>query len=828
MDLHYFTICSANYLAYARTLYKSLNAVHPNASFTLFLADDIDERFSVEALGFDVVEMSRLDCPNLYDMAARYTVMELNTAIKPFCFQYLFTHRKALSAIYLDPDIYIVSELLDLVEVLHKKSVDIVLTPHSTSPLDDGKNPDDHQLMRAGAYNLGFCAVKNTRNSRNFLDWWSRNLEAHCIVDVANGIFVDQKFCDLVPSYFENVLIFRHPGYNVAYWNLLGREFSSTPDGAISVNRKPLRFFHFSGIVPGDESIFSKHQDRYTPKSLGAAKSLFAEYHRELRGHATLNEVDFGKLDYRYSQLSNGIRITDAMRMVYRAVMPPAVRSREEAFSAAIGLYLLHEPRVLGGGAPITRLMYEIWRSRHDLQDAFALRSAEGRQAFLNWFLGTSEHKTPAEIVEATRAMAQTLPIDSLTMTGIVVQRQAKPDRREDIGRRWASIVRRQSGLSVGLDMVGPFRSPTGLGTAVRSNFLAARRAGLSVNAYDSGRYRPSIDPGFALRHDTPSSDTLLFHINADETARLECIVDPRLLHGRRKIGYWAWELESLPPQWSEAFHRVDEIWTPSSFSAHAIAKKTQKPVIVVPHPVTTPPMQIRTSEARAAFGLPDDAVIFLTAFDLSSYMQRKNPLAAINAFKAAFPYHNQHVILVLKVHGRIQGNGSFDDLADAIGNDPRIRIINRQIDAAKIEALQWACDVFVSLHRSEGFGLWIAECMAKEKACIVTNYSGSVDFANASNSMPIGFSMIPVKRGEYPYGPGRWWADPDFDEAVDAFRVLAANAGVRAQLGKAANATVRNRLNPDRVGRLIAQRLFASRAESFDLPAIHVGGPSA
>ena len=162
------------------------------------------------------------------------------------------------------------------------------------------------------------------------------------------------------------------------------------------------------------------------------------------------------------------------------------------------------------------------------------------------------------------------------------------------------------------------------------------------------------------------------------------------------------------------------------------------------------------------------------------------------------------------------------------------IKIVDATLAEDEVEELQWACDAFVSLHRSEGFGLWIAECMAKGKPCIVTNYSGNVDFCSTGNCVPVGFTMVPVRKDQYPHGEGRWWADPDEDEAIEAMRSLHAQSDLRHQLGKVAQQTIADKLSLSGIGKVIARRLYEARAESIRLPELVVleeglcGSPSA
>jgi glycosyltransferase involved in cell wall biosynthesis len=826
----YFTICSANYLPYARALHASVREACGDAEFICFVVDEARERLDYKTLGFECIEVKDIGCSHMFDMAARYTIMEFNTAIKPFCMKWLLDNRREDCVVYLDPDVLVVSDLVELKQAL-ADGASIVLTPHSLAPLDDGKDPDDIRLMRTGAYNLGFCAIHRSPAAFAFIDWWGKHLLEHCVVDLDNGIFVDQKFCDLAPCYFENVHVLRHPGYNVAYWNLLHRQIKYTGSaGAFAAGDQPLRFFHFSGVVPSDRTVFSKHQDRFTVRNIGDAKILLDRYIDNLNKHSLIESVNLFKLSYAYSTLANGLFFTDQMRKVYGDLNAPAPRKYEEAFNGDIGRFVTLSPAVKQDtGTPVTRLMHHIWSDRADLRAAFPLTTPAGREGFLGWFLATAtrECRVPTEIVEATRVLKE--PDNSIASTG---DANAQPitaiNYRSDrvLGTElssWAPMRKIGEDSAIGLSMFGYFRAETGLGAAARANFMAARGAGVDVVAHNicCPGFENKIEPPFALAGTTETKDCVLFHVNADSVDQIETIVNPLRLRGKHRIGYWAWELASLPIEWVGAYRKVDEIWAPSRFAAHAFSQRTRMPITVIPHPVAVPTPPANLAGLRAKFGIPADRLTFLTAFDLNSYIDRKNPFAVLKSFKRAFRPSPDSPLLVVKLHGNFHRDSRFDGLVAAIVEDPRIVLIDRVLSNQEIGELQWCCDAFVSLHRSEGFGLWIAECMARGKPCIVTNYSGNTDFTNSFNAMPIGFSMVPVRRGEYPFGEGQWWADPDIEEAVRAMRKLVESSTLRERLGNAARRHILENLSPRSIGALISARLLRARAELIDLPQL-------
>jgi glycosyltransferase involved in cell wall biosynthesis len=302
-----------------------------------------------------------------------------------------------------------------------------------------------------------------------------------------------------------------------------------------------------------------------------------------------------------------------------------------------------------------------------------------------------------------------------------------------------------------------------------------------------------------------------LVHLNADHAAMLPERIGAANYAGRYTIGFWAWELAEFPDALVPAFDAVHEVWVPSRYVAQALESKTSRPVRVMPHRVV---VELSGVASRAKFGLPEDAVVFLAAIDFNSFLERKNILGTIAAFRTAFAGKSD-VRLVIKAHG---GASSFRtpraQLLEAVGDDPRIAVIDRVMLRSEVTELQAAADVFVSLHRAEGFGLPIAECMGLGKVVIATDYSGSTDFVSADCALPVPYRLVEVGERAYPLGGGQSWAEPDLGEAARLMRLAADDAGLRARLGAAAADQIRRQLNGKVVGALMAARLAEIRAE--------------
>ncbi|NBS47510.1 MAG: glycosyltransferase, partial [Betaproteobacteria bacterium] len=240
-----FTIVSNNYLHLARTLMQSVAQHHPEAKRYCVVVDaDLGPAHALQAQGeFEVLALSQLGLPDGDDFLFQYTVLELNTAVKPWALAHLLAAGHA-QAFYIDPDIHLYGAMREVVDLLDGGH-DVVLTPHLLSPMTDALHPSELDIRRAGTYNLGFCAMRDTPNVRNYLHWWQGKLRRDCTVEVDRGIFVDQSWMDLVPGMFERVAVLRHAGYNVAYWNLAQRRVTQDAEGGRRVNGVPLVFFHF-------------------------------------------------------------------------------------------------------------------------------------------------------------------------------------------------------------------------------------------------------------------------------------------------------------------------------------------------------------------------------------------------------------------------------------------------------------------------------------------------------------------------------------------------------------------------------------------------------
>lgn len=374
------TIVSNNYIHFARTMLQSARHHHQDYAFYCVIVDS--NRSYAEALDheFEAIHLEKLNLPLGEEFLFQYNILELNTAVKPWAIEYLLI-RGHKNVVYVDPDIYFYERMASIEHLLSNET-DIVLTPHLLAPIADERLPRELDIRRAGAYNFGFCAVRNSANTRNFLHWWQSKLIRDCVNDADRGLFVDQSWIDLVPGLFENVGILRHKGYNVAYWNIAQRLLLKRQDDTYFVGEEPLVFFHFSGLNPTDPEAFSKHQDRFTLSTVGLAKNLVEDYVKVVieNGYNA-----FAKLPYGFKCFSNGEEIPEIFRKLYRASSALRERIGPHPFDDAS---IIREPWLdisIDGISP-TNAMMALWYERRDVQFEFPLNSANSILAYYHWF----------------------------------------------------------------------------------------------------------------------------------------------------------------------------------------------------------------------------------------------------------------------------------------------------------------------------------------------------------------------------------------------------------------------------------------------------------
>jgi hypothetical protein len=369
--MHVFTSVTANYLPKAAALAHSIKRVHPEAIFHLVLSDEMPDCPAANTAAFDsLIRIQDLPIDGLRSWIFKHRLVELCTAVKGAAFQYIAERFGAERIYYFDPDILVCKRLDALERTLDRHG--ILLTPHQYLPDSEMQAISDNEIccLRNGVYNLGFLAVRMAGQGRQFIDWWAERLRLFCYDEVHNGLFTDQRWVDLAPAFFDDIAILREPQYNVATWNLTSRVATGRAPYDILINGVPLVFYHFSGFDSGAQKIMLERYGAHSPVLFDLREWYLARC--EDLGQATLGEIDCV-----YNRFSNGERITNAHRALYRK-RPDVIQTFPDPFDAADpgrSYFHWYQAHQLHPASPPPRAVYRI-RDYASRQIARSVRSA--------------------------------------------------------------------------------------------------------------------------------------------------------------------------------------------------------------------------------------------------------------------------------------------------------------------------------------------------------------------------------------------------------------------------------------------------------------------
>lgn len=336
--------------------------------------------------------------------------------------------------------------------------------------------------------------------------------------------------------------------------------------------------------------------------------------------------------------------------------------------------------------------------------------------------------------------------------------------------------VKRASGLGEGARVMHQ---------ALEKHHVASYLLDISPYSFSMARYKKSVQLLSKHLH-----APLILHINSPQIPYALLSLPRKYIKNRKIIGYWAWELEVLPRDWIVGFQFVHEIWVPSQFVAKAMekwAKQFNKIIRVVPHPIADRNTYPIENISRQALGLPENKIIILVSFNLSSSFARKNPMGAILAFLKACE-HVKNIVLVLKITYAECYHDDMAKIMNIIQDHDNIMVNTNLLSAVENQALFQYSDIILSLHRSEGFGLVPAEAMLCGKAVISTNWSATKEYIDESCGVPVDYKLIPVQDTRSVYQiSNAYWAEPDCGMAAQAIQKLASDPYYRFELGNVA-----------------------------------------
>ncbi len=427
-----------------------------------------------------------------------------------------------------------------------------------------------------------------------------------------------------------------------------------------------------------------------------------------------------------------------------------------------------------------TLLMYLLWRLMDEkTQEARSLFTASGRLAFMGWFFGVVDTLGIEPLVAGRwRAWIQSpegeaaLDFQKIKASQLKWISSKVPPKKE--------TNRKQTDKPVGFNIYGFAYGELGIGEDLRMAVECCETAGIAYHVVN-------VDAGNARQEDLhlkgkvsdstelPPYNTNLFCLPAfDTVSRVFMQKGASVFNGYRNIGWWPWELAVFPKAWKPySFELLDEVWASSTFLYDIYKQSTDKPVKLVPLSVSVARMK---PYPRKHYGLPEKIFLFLYIFDFNSSVARKNPMAAVKAFKQAFEPADSSVGLVLKTMYTKSNNPEWQAFLKECQTDKRIQLITETLDRPEVLGLITACDAYVSLHRAEGYGRTIAEAMLLGKPVIATNYSGNIDFMRFNGCFLVDFKLVPVKTEEYEWintEDGALWASVDIENASNLMKKI-------------------------------------------------------
>ncbi len=359
-----------------------------------------------------------------------------------------------------------------------------------------------------------------------------------------------------------------------------------------------------------------------------------------------------------------------------------------------------------------------------------------------------------------------------------------------------------------GINLIGYIRSEHGVGESARHVATALDKTDYAWSIYDfeiNNNSRQEDHSWDYKINEEIKYPIIVLNINADQIPVVKKHIPLKVWDNSYKIGIWYWELEEFPERWIPSTKLIDEVWAPTRFIQEAVSMKAVCPVLHMPLPMT---LQKPENICRKQFGLPENAFLFLNMYDTLSIQSRKNPTAAIKAFKNAFHPNDLSVGLVIKLNNPTFMEEDLQTLKTMIGEYQNIYILPMVLTRLAVNALIATCDVAISLHRSEGLGLLCQEAMYLGKPVIATNWSGNIDFMSEKEACMVDYKLVPIGTNIGPYEAWQRWADVDIKSAANYMQKLYSNREFGEILGKKAQKRIMTEYSPEVCGDRMKKRL--------------------
>ena len=609
--------------------------------------------------------------------------------------------------------------------------------------------------LAAGVFSRELIGFARGAVTDGLLGAWPR-----CFADRGDGgAAASARWLDEIPAISESVGIIRNPGYGLDPATL-GRRRIAERAGLLEVDGCPARLIDFGELDPRDPPACFEGEGRARLSTKPALAALVDRHARELVGAGYERDADKrAGLD----RLQDGARLTSITRgLVLEAIGDGALERSPFTEAGRKQLYTyLNTPAEQGRHVGLTRLHLAIWQASPELRASYPHLSGPDGAGYAGWLCTYGE---------AQQGLVPAL----LPPAPDLVFREADAHRHL-LGPRW------------GVNVVGFFTAELGVGEAAR-----LLMAGLDAHDIPAlpiqGNLAPPSRQGAEHRRARPEQAAYPINIvciNGDGIPVFAREAGRSFFENRYTIALWWWEVGDPPADWRAAYEFVDEVWVATQQVYETLAPSCPVPVVKITLPVLEPEV---APVGRAQLGMPLDGFLFLYMHDYHSVAARKNPEGAIQAFRRAFE-PGSGVKLLIKSINADKRPVEHERVALAAAAHPDIVLVDGYLSAAEKNAMLAACDCYVSLHRSEGFGLPVAEALLLERPVIATGFGGTQEFLDERDAFLVDFELAPVGEGASPYPADGIWAEPDLAHASTLMRAVVEHpeqAHERARRGRA------------------------------------------
>jgi Glycosyl transferases group 1 len=737
-------------------------------------------------------------------LIARHEEADLVVLLLPRLLQSLMSHTDG-PLLHLPPSAWVIGPLAPIEEALRVRSV--LLAPRAISDLpDDGLGPTPEQLEWAGRIDETIIGVDGSSSAHGFLEWWATQVEA--TIGSLDGMHVGARpedrpwlarLLELAPARFATALL-DDPGWNLSMWNLHDRSLEQTQDGLLVDGHSPARLMNLPGFEPDRLHRLSATASRVRVSRSPALRELCVAYGEELLA-AGWKDADLRREVGR--RLADGTVYDDPMRALYARSLALGAHFGELFGEQGTSAFMawLEGPAPEGAAHGITRyVFYRVAHERPDVLRAYPHLDGGDGPGYVAWCwaFGRDELSLPERFMPPWPGGGAPPPSPAKHVA------QELPTRSTDVP---LSTV---GGGELAVRVTGYLAHTLGLGSAARGYVEALGAAGVPVSTVSVPLHHLALPADLAAEYGRHEFEDLLHAgrhgfeivaVNADELPDFVERLGEGYFEGPR-IGIWGWETNSIPERWQRAFALVREVWVYSRFMAENIGAVAPVPVRALAPPVKAPPKRAQPQR----MGIPD-GFLFLFVFDYLSTVQRKNPVALVEAFKRAFAQGEGPQLLIKTINAPLRPLAEEEVLWAADGRSD-IHVLDRSLSTGELEGLMAACDCYVSLHRAEGFGLTMAEAMSIGKPVIATGYSGNVDFMNAENSYLVDYTIGRVGPECEIYPPEGEWADPSVEHAAQLMRAVYDDPAEAARRGAQAAKDIARTLSPEATGAAMRRRL--------------------